>query len=118
MELAKIIEATRAAIGSNAKPLKYELEKLGWRRRIQWIYQQGEQIDGRQTIVERFAVFMTALKRTDYKSFEYLRFEIDLYFDSVEIVGMPRQGNPVKELVEQIESTVNKLKSLVVGETR
>ena len=116
MKLAKIIEATRTAIGTNAKVLKYELEKLGWRRRIQWIYQQGEEIDGRESIVVRYIKFMTGLKRTDFKSFEYLKFEIELFLNSVEIVGMPAQRNPVQELVDQIEISASKLRSLVVGQ--
>lgn len=113
MKLTQIIEATREAIGTNAKVLKYELEKLGWRRRLRWVYQQGEEIDGRQTIIERFVIFMTALKRTDYKSFEYLKFEIDWHFDSVEIVGVPKEENPVGALLEQIETAVTKIKAAV-----
>lgn len=75
----------KQAIGGNAKKLQYEFEKLGWKRRLQWIYQQGENIDGRQSIIESFLTFMIALKNTDQKSFEFLWYELSIFLGMKQI---------------------------------
>ena len=85
---------------SNAELLRYNLQRLwGWKRRIRWIYQQFEDVDGRDSILIRYLKFMLGLKETDYQAYELIRLELDLFQDNWEVKGFPIKTNRLTELI-------------------
>ena len=101
---------------SNPKSLNLTLEKLfGIRRKLRWLYRQTENAIGRDSIVQRYLKFMIGLKTDDFKGYEYLKFRIDGFLESAEIVGCPHllPANPLQQAIEEIEASLMKVKSLL-----
>ncbi len=98
---------------SNAELLRHNLKILwGWKRRLRWIYQQFEDVDGRDSIPIRFIKFMIAVKETSYADFELIMFEINLFLDSYEVEGFPIKTNPLIELLANTKVNLAKIERL------
>jgi hypothetical protein len=105
----------KEAIGGKSKRLQLTLfQRFGMRRRLQWIYQQGENVPGRDSIVQRFLKFMVALKEANYHGFEFLRFEIDLALERASCPDSPLlTSNPMIDAVQHLETELMKVKRLL-----
>jgi hypothetical protein len=104
----------KEAIGGNSKRLQLTLfQRFGMRRRLQWIYQQGENVPGRDSIVQRFLKFMVALKEANYHGFEFLRFEVDLALERAGATDPLLTPNPMIDAVKHLETELMKVKALL-----
>jgi uncharacterized protein YggL (DUF469 family) len=107
-------QIVKQAIGGNSKRLQLTLfQRFGMRRRLQWIYQQGENVPGRDSIVQRFLKFMVALKEANYHGFEFLRFEVDLALERAGVSDPLLTSNPMIDAVTHLETELMKVKRLL-----
>ena len=103
------MRAWARAMLQNGNAIRAILVRIGRR----WMGgKQFELIDGRENIFEKYFKLMLAIHRTDPATFEYIKFETDLFWKA-ETVGHFNENSLLTDTISSIEVDLKKLRRLL-----